>query len=254
MALACALALGVTADVEAAKPALAIKSRVLVGSVEIDAKLRRYARLRAFLLAEGKRGLADVRKQAEELGVEGLGTYKNQPWTDYIVFTLRSTAGPIVSVVRRDLVDMGGAHPNTQIETTIWDRKAERPLTLSDLFVETTDGGPTLTALAKLIRDDLAATKRKNDYEVAADPAQDFELKKVVAKITTLGAPSLAPSTVSGKASGLTFHFSPYVVGGFADGVYVAFVPAPTILPLLKPELRSLFGGERPENDAKEPE
>lgn len=246
----CALALGLMIDTAVAKPAFSVKSRVFVGSIDIDAKLRPYAKLHAFLLKDGKHGLATVRKEAEELGVDALGTYKNQPWTDYIVFTLRSTAGPIVSVVRRDLVDMGGAHPNTEIGTTIWDRRAEKPLALSDLFIEATEGGPTLTTLAKLIRDDLAATKRKNDYEVAADPAQDFELKKIVAKIATLGAPSLAPATVPDRASGLTFHFSPYVVGGFADGVYVAFVPAPAIVPLLKPNLRPLFGGDRPAGDA----
>jgi hypothetical protein len=177
-ALVCALALGLSAGIAAAKPAFSIKSRVFVGKIEIDAKLRPYAKLRAFLLADGKRGLAAVRKEAEELGVEALGTYKNQPWTDDIVFTLRATAGPIVSIVRRDLIDMGGAHPNTVVGTTIWDRKAERPLALADLFIEATEGGPTLTALAKLIRDDFAAARRKDGMEVAADPEQDFELKK----------------------------------------------------------------------------
>jgi hypothetical protein len=79
-------------------------------------------------------------------------------------------------------------------------------------------------------------------------------LKKIVAKIATMGAPSLAPSTVPNKASGLTFHFSPYAIAGFAAGVQVGFVPASAILPLLKPNLRPLFGGERPESDTKEPE
>lgn len=252
--LGCALALGLTIGTASAKPAFSVKSRVFAGTIEIDAKLRPYAKLRALLLADGKRGLAAVRKEAEELGVEALGTYKNHPWTDDIAFKLRSTAGPIVSVVRRDLVDMGGAHPNTTVGTTIWDHKAQRPLALSDLFIEAAEGGQTLTALAKLMRDDLAAARRKEHFEVADDPAQDFELKKIVAKVATMGAPNLAPSTVRGKASGLTFHFSPYVIAGFAAGVQVAFVPAQAILPLLKPNLRPLFGGERPESDSKDQE
>lgn len=252
--LACALALSLNAGIATAKPAFSVKSRVFEGRIEIDAKLRPYAKLRAFLLMEGKRGLAAVKKDAEELGVEGLGTYKNQPWTDDITFTLRSTVGPIISVLRRDLVDMGGAHPNTEVTTTIWDRHTERPLALRDLFIEAADGGPSLTALAKLIRDDLAAARRTDGLEVAADPANDSMLKRVEAKIEKLGAPSLAPSTMPGKASGLTFHFSPYAVAGFADGVQVAFVPAQAIVPLLKPGLRPLFAGDRPESDTKEPE
>lgn len=252
--LACALALGLHVDIAAAKPAFSVKSRVFEGRVEIDAKLRPYAKLRAFLLTQAKRGLAAVQKEADELGVEGLGTYKNQPWTDDILFTLRSKVGRIVSVVRRDLVDMGGAHPNTEVTTTIWDRNAERPLTLNDLLIESAEGGPVLTALAKLIRDDLAAARRKEGLDVAADPATDYGLKNVEAKIDKLGAPSLAPSTVPGKASGLTFHFSPYAVAGFAAGVQVAFVPAQAIVPLLKPGLRPLFGGDRPESDTEKRE
>lgn len=251
---ACALALGLDAGVAAAKPVFTVKTRTFVGKIEIDALLRPYVKLRAYLIADGKRGLAIVKKEADDVGVEALGTYQNQPWTDDIAFTLRSRAGHIISVVRRDVIDMGGAHPNTEIGTTIWDRKAERPLALADLFIESAEDGPTLTALAKLIRDDFAAARRKEGMEVGPDPEQDFELKKIVGKIDKLGAPSLAPSTVPGKASGLTFHFSPYVVAGFAAGVQVAFVPARAILPLLKPNLRALFGGERPESDTKEPE
>jgi hypothetical protein len=250
--LACALAFSLTVDVAAAKPVFSVKSRVFEGKIEIDAKLRPFAKLRAFLLAEGKRGLAAVKKGADELGVEGLGTYKNHAWTDDVTFTLRSNVSPIICVLRRDAIDMGGAHPNTEVATTMWDRNAERPLALGDLFVEAAEGGPTLTALAKLIRDDFAAERRKDGLEVADDPATDSMLKRVEARIDKLGSPSLAPSTVPGKASGLTFHFSPYAVAGFADGVQVAFVPGQAILPLLKPRLRPLFGGDRPESDTKD--
>jgi len=52
---------------------------------------------------------------------------------------------------------------------------------------------------------------------------------------------TLAPSTVSGKSSGLTFHYPPYAVGPYAEGEYVAFVPWETLKPYLTPEGAKIF-------------
>jgi hypothetical protein len=69
---------------------------------------------------------------------------------------------------------------------------------------------------------------------------------------SSFGEPSLAPSTVAGKSSGITFHFPPYAVGAYAEGDYTAFVPASALMPLLTPEAQKLFGGERPKSDEDE--
>ena len=52
-----------------------------------------------------------------------------------------------------------------------------------------------------------------------------------------------------GKSSGLTFHYSPYAVGSYAEGEYVAFVPWETLKPYLTPEGVKIFGGARPKDD-----
>ncbi|MEN3288837.1 MAG: hypothetical protein V7634_3137, partial [Bradyrhizobium sp.] len=63
---------------------------------------------------------------------------------------------------------------------------------------------------------------------------------------------TLAPSTVPGKSSGLTFHYPPYAVGSYAEGEYVAFVPWDTVKPYLSPEGQAIFGGVRSKGDAEE--
>ena len=60
---------------------------------------------------------------------------------------------------------------------------------------------------------------------------------------------TLAPSTVAGKSSGLTFHYPPYAVGPYAEGEYVAFVPWETLKPFLTPEGAKIFAGARPKGD-----
>jgi hypothetical protein len=60
---------------------------------------------------------------------------------------------------------------------------------------------------------------------------------------------TLAPSTVAGKSSGLTFHFQPYAVGAYAEGSYVAFVAREALTPYLAPQSAALFGGARPPAD-----
>ena len=60
---------------------------------------------------------------------------------------------------------------------------------------------------------------------------------------------TLAPSTVSGKSSGLTFHYPPYAVGSYVEGEYIAFVPWETLKPFLSPEGAKIFGGARPKDD-----
>jgi hypothetical protein len=53
----------------------------------------------------------------------------------------------------------------------------------------------------------------------------------------------------TGKSSGLELNYSPYSVGGYAEGGYVAFAPWETLKPYLTPEGGRIFGGFRPKGD-----
>ena len=78
--------------------------------------------------------------------------------------------------------------------------------------------------------------------------------RRIEPKLLKIGPVSLAPSTEEGKSSGLTFHYSPYAVGAYAEGPYVAFVPWETLKPYLTPEGARIFGGARPKGDENAPQ
>jgi hypothetical protein len=122
---------------------------------------------------------------------------------------------------------------------------------MQKLFRETAKDGPTTTALAKLVREAIVAEKKKRDIPVD-DPATDTWLEPIKPDFSTLGAPSLAPSTVAGRASGMTFHFSPYGVGPYVEGPYTAFLPFASLDPYLTDEAKKIFAGERPNSDEDE--
>ncbi len=92
--------------------------------------------------------------------------------------------------------------------------------------------------------------KKKPKPPVEKLVAEDEQLREAVQpKLLKIGPISLAPSTVAGKSSGLTFHFSAYDVDAYAAGPYAIFVSWTDLKPFLSPEGVAIFGGDRPEKD-----
>ena len=159
--------------------------------------------------------------------------------------------GRYVSIVRTDYENTGGAHPNSSSDTILWDRSAGKRISIRPFFTETADNGPTLKAMRQGVIASLKAEKKKRGAGRHAMPAPS---KRIEPKLLKIGPVSLAPSTEQGKSSGLTFHYSPYAVGSYAEGEYVAFVPWETLKPYLTPEGVRIFGGARPKDDEDRPQ
>jgi hypothetical protein len=234
------------------KPVVSIKTKVVEIEISIDPALRAYPRLYAALAAEGRKYAAARRKEAQEAWKTDRVLFRGFAWTFNRSYRMRVAALPYVSVLIDNGMFTGGAHPNTVLNTMLWDTRANRDVDMETLFRETQKNGPTATALAKLVREAIIQEKEKRDAYVEDDPATDQWLKPIQADFSTLGAPSLALSTVPGRASGITFHFSPYGVGPYAEGSYAAFVPYPALEPYLTDEARQLFAGERLKPDEDE--
>ena len=246
------------------KPALAIKSRAADISVAIDDRLKAYPGLVADCLAEARRWFAEKRAEAEKERQERADILRDpRRWSLERTYDSRSEVARYVSIVRTDDVDAGGAHPNTTIDTILWDRSAKKRVSIRPLFKETADNGPTMTALARLVRIAVAAEKIARDLPSPDDPDKpgssfspeqyaerdQFVKDGVAPTLLKLGPVTLAPSITPGKSSGLTFHFSPYAVGAYAEGPYTVFVPWTSFHTYLSPEGAALFGGDRPEID-----
>jgi hypothetical protein len=137
------------------------------------------------------------------------------------------------------------------VNTILWDKSEGKRISIRPFFTETTDNGATMKAMVKAVIASLRVEKKKRD---TSETATDEWFKSVEPSLLKIGAVTLAPSTETGKSSGLTFHYPPYAVGPYAEGEYVAFVPWETLKTYLTAEGIRIFGGARPKGDAEEPQ
>lgn len=229
------------------KPDFTVKTRFVDGNVTLDTSIRANAPLADNLLAEGKRWVEKNRADAAKEFKSSPDLFRNgQPWTFERNYSQTSFVGDrYVSIVRTDFVYSGGAHPNTDINTILWDSAARKQVSIRPFFKETADNGPTLTTLRKAA---IAAVKVEKKARGIDDSSSIDWYKAIEPTLLRVGAVSLAPSTVAGKSAGLDFHYPPYAVGPYAEGSFTVFVPWQTFRAHLSPEGAAIFAGSaRPE-------
>lgn len=229
------------------KPDAAIKNRVIDAGIFLDDRIKVDPALAAGCLAEGRKWMDKNAAEAATARKQDPVMFRFGAWTFERKYTVRSVVdGHYVSIVRDDYMNTGGAHPNTDVDTILWDAGANKRISIRPFFTETADNGPSMKAMLKTVIAFLNVEKKKRnpgDTETA-DWYKDLE-----PKLLKIGAVTLAPSTEAGKSSGLTFHYPPYAVGAYAEGQYVAFVPWETLKPYLTQEGTKIFGGARPKGD-----
>jgi hypothetical protein len=229
------------------KPDLTIKTKSIEASVSLDAKIKADPALAADCLAEGKTWAEKNRADADKERKQDPVLFRNGAWAFERKYDVRSVVdGHYVSLVRSDYMNTGGAHPNSDVNTILWDTAAKKRISIRPFFTETADNGATMKAMVKNVIASLNIEKKKRDASETATAEWYKDLKPTLLKI---GAVTLAPSTEAGKSSGLTFHYPPYAVGPYAEGEYLAFVPWESLTPYLTPEGAKIFGGARPKGD-----
>lgn len=230
------------------KPDTVVKTKSIEARVFLDDKLKADPALAADCLAEGKKWLdknaaeaAAARKQDPQFSRDGGWDFERK-------YEIRSVvADRYVSILRNDYMNTRGAHPNSDVNTILWDKADNRRISIRPFFTETTDNGATMKAMVTAVIASLKAEKAKRG---TSETATDEWFKELKPSLLRIGAVTLAPSTEAGKSSGLTFHYPPYAVGPYAEGEYVAFVPWETLKPYLTTEGTRIFGGTRPKGDA----
>jgi hypothetical protein len=240
--LACAN--GVLATESKPKPDASVKTKFIDASVTLDKQIKANAPLTDSLLVDGKHWI-------EKNRVDAAKEFKSSPelfrdghaWTFERTYAQTSNVGGrYVSIVRTDYVYTGGAHPNTLIDTILWDEEAKKQISIRPFFKETADNGPTLKAL----RDAAVAAVKAEKKERGIDDSGEIDwYKSVEPALLRVGAISLAPSTMAGKSAGLEFHYSPYAVGSYAEGSYAVFIPWKIFKEQLSPQGLAIFGGDR---------
>ena len=228
------------------KPDAAITNKTVAASVFLDDKIKADPALAADCLAEGKKWIAKNAAYAAASRDQDEVLFRNGRWSYQRKYAMRSlVGGRYVSIVRSDFMDTGGAHPNSDVDTILWDTTARKRISIRPFLTETADNGPTMKTMLKDVIASLNVQKKRG----GDDAASGDWYKGLEPKLLKIGAMTLAPSTEAGKSSGLTFHYPPYAVGPYAEGEYVAFVPWENLKPYLTPEGTRIFGGARPQDD-----
>ena len=245
------------------KPQISLETKYVKISLTVDAELQQFTELFAGCLAEGKAWVNKTNGDAAAEWRDNRKAFRGLQWFYDRDYALRSVVGRYVSVVRSDDWFDGGAHPNAHADTILWDNVARKRTNIRALLTETADSGPTMSALAQAAKLAVAAAKLANGingYDDDAPDAKDmtpeqeiehdnFIKNGIKPAILEIGPVTLAPSTETGKSSGLTFHYSPYGVGPYVEGPYTVFVPWTAFRQYLSPEGATFFGGERPKSD-----
>jgi hypothetical protein len=245
-------ALLTTAHAADRKPDAVIKTKSIEARVFLDDKVKIDAALAADCLTEGKKWTDKNAAEAAASRKEDPQFFRDGGWDFERKYAIRSVvAERYVSILRNDYMNTHGAHPNSDVNTILWDRSDNKRISVRPFFTETADNGPTMKAMLKAVIASLKTEKKKRD---TSETATDEWFKSVEPSLLKIGAVTLAPSTDAGKSSGLTFHYPPYAVGPYAEGEYVAFVPWETLKPYLTAEGSRIFGGARPRGDAEEPQ
>jgi hypothetical protein len=226
-------------------PDAAVTAKYIDASVTLDAAIRADAPLTENLLAEGKRWMEKNRAEAAKEFKTSPELFRDgRAWTFERGYAQTSkVGGRYVSIVRTDYVYTGGAHPNTDIDTILWDTDAKKQISVRPFFKETADNGPTLKALRAAA---LAAVKAEKKERGIDDAGSIDWYKGIEPTLLKVGAVSLAPSTIAGKSAGLDFHYPPYAVGPYAEGSYTVFVPWEAFKTYLSPQGLAIFAGNQP--------
>jgi hypothetical protein len=145
------------------------------------------------------------------------------------VYVVTAQTPRLLSLRVATFTDTGGAHPNTVISGFTWDRQAGRPLVTADFLADAAD----LATADRALCDAIHAEKRRRAGAAPLDACPNLARTRT----------ALAPSTVEGKAGGLTVLFSPYDIGAYVEGAYLIEVPYHALRRALAPEYASEFAG-----------
>jgi Deacetylase PdaC/Protein of unknown function (DUF3298) len=229
------------------KPVISTKTKAVEVSVAFDDTIKVRPELAANILGEGKRWAERERREADREWQNSPELFRGgQRWTlerDYAVVSVVSDR--YISILRTDYTYTGGAHPNTTLETVLWDEQTKKRISIRPFFNDLSDNSRAMVEIQNAVISSLTAEKKERG---TYDPSDNEWFKNLQPSLFKIGAVVLEPSTDAGKSSGLTFHYSPYAVGPYAEGSYTAFVPWRILRPYLTAEGLAIFGGDKPKD------
>ena len=146
------------------KPDAAIKTKAIEANVFLEDKIKSDPALSAYCLADGKKWLDKNAADAAKAMKQDPQFFKDGGWSFERKYSIRSVvADRYVSLLRDDYMDAHAAHPNTDVNTILWDKTENKAISIRPFFTETADNGPTMTTMQKAIIASLKVEKKKRD-------------------------------------------------------------------------------------------
>ena len=190
------------------------------------------------LYAEAKKDLADAQGNARD--DQALARQQKRDFNQHFFSMQWSTAGEtqrLLSLSNELGSFTGGAHPNSNHGSLIWDRKLNRETTVGALF-SSAGQFPGLTRAAYCKTLDVERAKRRNGEKLGGDFDQCPKYSEL--------AIYPADKNKNGRFDWIVFAASPYVAGPYVEGDYeVTLAVTPTLIAALKPEYRTSFEAQR---------
>ena len=117
------------------RPDAAITNKSVDASVFLDDKIKADAALSADCLAEGRRWINKNAAYAAASRQDDPVLFRDGGWSFERKYALRSvTDGHYVSIVRSDYVNTGGAHPNSDVDTVLWNATTKKRISIRPFF------------------------------------------------------------------------------------------------------------------------
>jgi len=185
-----------------------------------------------------KAALADAQKNAAE--DQALAKQQKRDFNQHDYSMRWTTAGQtqrLLSLQSAYGGFEGGAHPNTSYGALLWDRKLDREISLSSLFLRS-DAFSALTRVRYCAALDSERRKRRRGEKLSGEFDQ-------CPKFSDL-AISPIDSNKDRRFDMMAYVASPYVAGPYVEGEYEVSLPVTSqLIAAIKPEYRNSFARQR---------
>lgn len=193
-----------------------------------DLHNRLYSEGQSELKAFGDQAAKD-RKELSAAGSEP------PPYFRSITWTLPAQSEHLASLYAEQSEFTGGAHPNANYQSVLWDKTAKQAIDARLLFAPNAD----LAAADAFLCRQIEAERSRRNQTPTTQTATGFTCPKLIDSHL-----ALVDSTTSGKIGAIEALFAPYEVGPYAEGAYQIRVPQAVLRGLISPAYAADFAGE----------
>jgi hypothetical protein len=170
------------------------------------------------------------------------GGFEARPWDVRVHWKYSAKASDMVSLIGEASEYTGGAHPNLRFDTHIA-RTIGAEIAFGDMLIAKRSPSPAMTiAICEALK--TAKLAKIKSATILDEPivcvGPDANAKTDDARVV------LAPSNIAGRFGGVYVYYEPYAVGAYVEGPYIITVQQEIFGEDLRPEFKSLFGGEAP--------